>query len=254
MGSGASAPTASPDAAVLPALAELSAEDKARVLDAANEAIAEAMANIQKEKKWKAASDELKPKLSAKKHAGEKTLLWISDGILSWPVAASAAKEGVMQMWYAAKEQHELWDDIVAAMKAAEVPEGSFTHVGWMFHGSEMTGEYKEQNLKFLAALKPYLAEGARVDILACEMVAGPTGLKIFKELEKESGINLAASTDLTGNSAAGGNWILETDGVDVKEQYFTDAINEFSETLLGFAMHRKAVKAAQRRRGGGFF
>ena len=36
----------------------------------------------------------------------------------------------------------------------------------------------QEANLKFLAALKPYLAADARVDILACELVAGETGMK----------------------------------------------------------------------------
>mmetsp|Transcript_24602 Transcript_24602/g.57115 ORF Transcript_24602/g.57115 Transcript_24602/m.57115 type:complete len:118 (+) Transcript_24602:2-355(+) len=115
-----------------------------------------------------------------------------------------------------------------------------------MFHGTEMTGEHKEANLKFLAALKPFLSPEARVDILACELVAGETGMKVFKELEKESGINLAASTDLTGNASSGGNWILETDGVNVKTTYFTDSIAAFSETLLGYAMHRKIVRKAR--------
>ena len=36
----------------------------------------------------------------------------------------------------------------------------------------------QEANLKFLAALKPYLTADARVDILACELVAGETGMK----------------------------------------------------------------------------
>ena len=153
----------------------------------------------------------------------------------------------MLPLFYPSKEQHTLSDDLVDALKAAEVPEGSLTNVGWMFHGSEMTGEHKEANLKFLAALKPYLTTEARVDILACECVAGPTGMKVFKELETESGINLAASSDLTGNPAAGGNWLLETDGVDVKGTYFIDAIAEFNETLLGYALHRKLIHKARR-------
>ena len=36
----------------------------------------------------------------------------------------------------------------------------------------------QEANLKFLAVLKPYLTADARVDILACELVAGETGMK----------------------------------------------------------------------------
>jgi len=51
---------------------------------------------------------------------------------------------------------------------------------------------------------------------------------QVFKELEAESGINLAASTDLTGNKASGGNWLMETDGVNVKDMgraSHTDAV-----------------------------
>ena len=225
---------------------ELSAEEKSRVEAAMEQAKKEVMMDIENERTWKAKSEDLKPKLSASKYAKETVLLWISDGILSWPLAATAAKEGVLVLWYPAKEQHTLSDDLLAALKAAEVPEGSLKNVGWMFHGSEMTGEHKEANLKFLAALKPYLTTDSRVDILACECVAGPTGMAVFKELEKESGINLAASTDLVGNPSAGGNWLLETDDVNVKGTYFTDDINAFSETLLGYAMHRKIVRKAR--------
>ena len=48
-------------------------------------------------------------------------------------------------MYYDAKEQHTLSDDLVKAFKEAEIPEASLVHFGWMFHGTEMTGEYKER-------------------------------------------------------------------------------------------------------------
>lgn len=245
MGSGASFPLGEFDMEDAPVEAgglELTAEEKARVFDAEKAASRQVMAAIKNERKWKAAAEEVKNEQSGRKYDGEKILLWISDGILSWPLAASAVKEGVLAISYAAKEQHELWDDIEKAMTEAEVPKGSFTNVGWMFHGTEMTGEHKEANLKFLAALKPYLAEGARVDILACELVAGPMGMEVFKELEKESGINLAASSDLTGNTAVGGNWLMETDGVNVQDVYFTENISYFTETLLGSVFSLKQI------------
>ncbi|CAK8993135.1 Putative E3 ubiquitin-protein ligase HERC4 [Durusdinium trenchii] len=245
MGSGASAPPKEEQSTLK--VSELTEEEQQRVDEAVKKATNETLLQIEKEKKWKTVAEELKPKLAARKCAGEKVLLWISDGILSWPLAANAAKEGVLSLFYPSKEQHTLSDDLVDALKAAEVPEGSLTHVGWMFHGSEMTGEHKEANLKFLAALKPFLTADARVDILACECVAGPTGMKVFQELEKESGINLAASTDMTGNPAAGGNWLLETDGVDVKDTYFTDAIAEFNETLRDWKFHRKWLSKKRR-------
>mmetsp|Transcript_63133 Transcript_63133/g.148291 ORF Transcript_63133/g.148291 Transcript_63133/m.148291 type:complete len:305 (-) Transcript_63133:323-1237(-) len=251
MGSGASAPASV-------AHEKLTRKDKIRIFNAAASAIREIVHDIKDERSWDAQAEELLPKLAEKKYADEKVLLWISDGIMSWPLAAKAVKDGVLALVYAAKEQNMLEDDIVASLKAAEVPEGSLTNVGWMFHGSEMTGKYKEANLKFLAALKPYLAEAARVDILGCDMVATKGSMEVFNELETECGINLAASTDLTGNADNGGNWILETDGVNVKDLYFTDAINAFSETLglrsmLGMGGSGKKSKSHRRprRRGG---
>ena len=232
---------------------DLTEEEKARVAEVVKRATNETLEQIQKERSWKLMAEELKPKLKARKFSSEKpekTVLFISDGIQSWPVAANGVKEDVITLSYDAKEQHTLSDDLVKAFKEAEIPEASLSHFGWMFHGSEMTGEHKEANLKFLAALKPYLAADARVDILACELVAGETGMKVFKELEKESGINLAASTDLTGNTSAGGNWIMETDGVDVKNTYFTEKIDAFNETLLGYALHRKMVTGLRKKHG----
>mmetsp|Transcript_12721 Transcript_12721/g.29080 ORF Transcript_12721/g.29080 Transcript_12721/m.29080 type:complete len:287 (+) Transcript_12721:38-898(+) len=242
MGSGASAPASV-------AHEKLTRKDKIRIFNAAASAIREIVHDIKDERSWDAQAEELLPKLAEKKYADEKVLLWISDGIMSWPMAVKAVKDGVLPLVYGAKEQNTLEDDIVAALKAAEVPEGSLTNVGWMFHGSEMTGKYKEANLKFLAALKPYLAEAARVDILGCDMVSTKKSMEVFKELEAECGINLAASTDLTGNAADGGNWILETDGVNVKDLYFTDSIREFNETL---GKRKSKSNRGRRRRGGG--
>ena len=49
-----------------------------------------------------------------------------------------------MALYYDAKEQHTLSDDLVSALKEAEIPVASLVHFGWMFHGTEMTGEHKE--------------------------------------------------------------------------------------------------------------
>lgn len=50
-----------------------------------------------------------------------------------------------MVLYYDAKEQHTLSDDLVSALKEAEIPMASLVHFGWMFHGTEMTGEHKER-------------------------------------------------------------------------------------------------------------
>ena len=53
-----------------------------------------------------------------------------------------------MVLYYDAKEQHTLSDDLVSALKEAEIPMASLVHFGWMFHGTEMTGEHKERFFK----------------------------------------------------------------------------------------------------------
>ena len=55
-----------------------------------------------------------------------------------------------------------------------------------------------------------------RIDLLCCS-VAKEDGKKtsLIVELEKISGFNVCASTDVLGNPEEGGNWLLETDGID---------------------------------------
>jgi hypothetical protein len=70
------------------------------------------------------------------------------------------------------------------------------------------------------------------VDFLAC-LLYGQSGVpQMFAHLEAETGLNLRASSDLTGNAEIGGNWILESDMIDIQDLYFTQAISEFKDVL----------------------
>lgn len=51
---------------------------------------------------WKA--DLSDPRQKFNRETSQKTVLFISDGIQTWPQAASAAKEDVISLWYPAKE------------------------------------------------------------------------------------------------------------------------------------------------------
>merc|ERR1711862_925447 len=84
-------------------------------------------------------------------------------------------------------------------------------------------------------------ATSVRLDLLACDLVASKVGLEWINEWEKKTGKNVAASRDVTGNADAGGNWVLETDGINVSEVYFKqDAINEYAATFGGFKARRR--------------
>ena len=72
-----------------------------------------------------------------------------------------------------------------------------------------------------------------RLDLLSCDLAASKVGLEWIKEWETKIGKNVAASTDITGNPESGGDWILETDGIDVAGVYFKmQAINEYTGTF----------------------
>jgi hypothetical protein len=68
----------------------------------------------------------------------------------------------------------------------------------------------------------------ASFDFLACLFYLQPGVPEMFLQLEKETGVDLRASTDDTGNVAQGGNWVLESDMADIQELYFTEEIEDF--------------------------
>jgi autotransporter-associated beta strand protein len=59
-------------------------------------------------------------------------------------------------------------------------------------------------------------------DFLGCSLASDDRWKQVFLWIE-ETGVNVRASIDVTGNLASGGNWILEDGSVDAKEMYFTN-------------------------------
>lgn len=79
-------------------------------------------------------------------------------------------------------------------------------------------------------------AAAVRLDLLACDLAASKVGLQWINDWEKKIGKNVAASTDITGNTQSGGNWVLETDGINVAQVYFKQAqLRQFGATFGWF-------------------
>jgi hypothetical protein len=77
------------------------------------------------------------------------------------------------------------------------------------------------------------LDDSGRIDLLACNVVDTEDGESFVAELESLSGADVAASVDNTGNEVYGGNWVLESPGVDVRETYFdADRLEDFEGVL----------------------
>ena len=81
--------------------------------------------------------------------------------------------------------------------------------------------------LDFIKAINP-----SNFDFLACSLVSHPEWVFSLDYLESLSGINIRASDDETGNLKHGGDWVLESDNVNIKDIYFNDQINLLDFTL----------------------
>ena len=70
-------------------------------------------------------------------------------------------------------------------------------------------------------------------DLMACALYSDNDWKYIIDTLTLQTGVTIRASADDTGNVALGGNWFLESHtGVNLKDIYFTDTINDFKGIL----------------------
>ena len=85
----------------------------------------------------------------------------------------------------------------------------------------------------FIESLQDLINPNGRVDLLGCNIASTKEGLAFIQELEMISGLNFAASTNLTGSHKLGADWILETDSVDASQTYFSPFILQKWEQTL---------------------
>lgn len=87
----------------------------------------------------------------------------------------------------------------------------------------------------FWQGLAGYIADDGRIDLLSCDVAAGADGIALVESLETLTGRDVTASDDTTGNAASGGDWWLETDGIDAASVYFNaELLAAYSGTLAG--------------------
>ena len=87
--------------------------------------------------------------------------------------------------------------------------------------------------VSLIETLNNKIKEQLIVDILTCNL----NDTEIVEEIaviQSDLNINIQYSVDQTGNNPQG-NWVLESDNVNVKDVYFTEGIDEWSGVLLSF-------------------
>ena len=81
----------------------------------------------------------------------------------------------------------------------------------------------------FLKNIKTDLVNLKNFDLLGCALLSYSTWKKVLQYVETESGINIRASDDDTGNLKVGANWVLESDNINIKDLYFTEKIENLT-------------------------
>jgi hypothetical protein len=85
------------------------------------------------------------------------------------------------------------------------------------------SGELSNQNIASyqnqLAAIGSRLTKSGDILLYGCNVAKGAVGQTFIQALAKYTGADVAASTNLTGSTALGGDWVLESNvgNIDVK-------------------------------------
>ena len=173
------------------------------------------------------------------------------------------------------------WETATAASIVAAIAEkaralGDVETVALVNHGPDPDGTWavtkelripldggvERLNNAAVAALAQGLAVPGvkRIDLLACDLAATPGGIELVTKLEAITGIDFAASDDVTANLKHGGDFTLETDDVDAASIYFDAAkLQEWDGYLRAglrngtskFLRRRRERKKREKRRGG---
>ncbi len=172
-------------------------------------------------------------------------VLVISSEVKDGEDLAAAAKDNVIVVKY--DPAKTTLDDLSAMIKDALGGEKAdsiafashYTNTGIMaLSGSDaMSADSLESSAdqqEFWKSVGGMVDDGGRIDLLACDVAGKDGGEEFVSKIESISGVNVAASVDPTGNEAYGGDWVLETDNVDVQATYFESAKLEKFDELLG--------------------
>merc|ERR1719491_1645943 len=160
-------------------------------------------------------------------------------------LAAAVLPETVVMVYNSAIDSTE---DVVSKIEAALKANGGtpLTRIAFANHAGEVwqlasdcichpgqDGCITDASPVISALAKGLAKEGGRIDLLGCRLLTLDPHLpdKLEKEFE---GIQFTASDDDTGNRSAGGDWVQESDGIDITADYFDPVqLKLYTDTLL---------------------
>lgn len=176
-------------------------------------------------------------------HADGVRVVAISDAVAEADALAGAVRDGHTPVVFDAQADlttllHHVQDALHGehaasiALVTHGVGPGSFD----LTHGLRVDLEALQnpEVQAFWRGLGALVGPDGRIDLLACDAAAGPAGHELVAALQSLAGTHVAASTDVTGHAAAGGDWLLECGGVDAGTLYFDGAQLAHVHNTLG--------------------
>jgi Ca2+-binding RTX toxin-like protein len=99
---------------------------------------------------------------------------------------------------------------------------------------SETLGTYQEALKNWFSTSSKILGKTPDLILYGCDVASGEVGESFIHKLSQITGADVAASVDLTGNAAKGGNWILEkATGAIEAGQAFTQKVRDAYQDIL---------------------
>ena len=122
--------------------------------------------------------------------------------------------------------------------------------IALVFHGSPMVHPFMRECLdEIIGKCGTVLT---RIDFLGCATLLHPAWTAYYADLQQQyTTITFGASDDETGNVKAGGNWMMENTGDDIRSTYFSDKVERYHSTLyVNYNKRNGSAFAAVRKDG----
>ncbi len=159
-------------------------------------------------------------------------VLVIASNLSDTTLLLEAAREDVLVIYYDSETtSFEQLPDFISQKLGNE----EAASIGFVNHGSAgnflLSNDLKiskdsltqsNEQRQFWSDIGDLLQDDGRIDLLSCNLSETQDGLDLITEIESLSGAQVAASTDHTGRAALGGDWFLETGGINADAIYFS--------------------------------
>jgi len=121
---------------------------------------------------------------------------------------------------------------------------------------SRVDAQALQRDLGIFAALRGALADGADLLLYGCDLARGEKGEQLLDILHGETGLDVAASDDKTGNAAQGGNWDLEIQRgrIETGLAFSGKALQDFTAVLAPVEITALDIYAAAGGQAGGHY